>query len=214
MVTHLLSFLRSQSERRFCYPVQVRRLLTAEEYILDRVQLTDSGCWEWQGHRNGDGYAVSLFRGKWRRAHRFTYETFVGPIGEGLTIDHLCRNRWCVNPSHLEPVTQKENVLRSPYTWGGRHKRKTHCINGHPFDEENTKYDSRGYRSCRACRRNESRQKSYRERRAAGRVERDRYCKNGHERTPENTYESSWRGRTVRRCLICKRETQKRTRTK
>lgn len=90
-------------------------------------------------------------------AHRFAYEDIVGPILEGLTIDHLCRVRHCVNPAHLEPVTHLENVRRG--NGGLNQLAKTHCPKGHPYDEENTyRLPSRpSGRYCRACRRERNR---------------------------------------------------------
>lgn len=91
--------------------------------FFDRVVFAESGCWEWIGSRNRDGYGT--FSGT--AAHRLAIEIFRGPITPGLEIDHLCRNRCCVRPDHLEVVTHAENVRRSePAT-------KTHCVNGHEY---------------------------------------------------------------------------------
>lgn len=106
------------------------------------------GCWTWTGSIRADGYGVISINDRMVRAHRLTYETMVGPIPEGLTLDHLCRNRACVRPDHLEPVTRSENLRRGDIRW---RTRETHCKNGHPFDEANTLL-WRGYRLCRACR--------------------------------------------------------------
>lgn len=110
-------------------------------------------CWLWQGKLTDRGYGtikVGGKHGKNCRAHRVSYELFVGPIPAGLTIDHLCRNRSCVNPLHLEPVTQGENTRRSPYTLASIHASRTHCPHGHEYTEENT-YLYNGRRSCRPC---------------------------------------------------------------
>lgn len=106
-----------------------------------------TGCWEWQGACAAwNGYG--LFRdGRVHKAHRFAYEHFVGPIPDGLELDHLCRVRRCVNPAHLEPVTHAENMARSSTAL------KTHCKNGHPFDAANTRLRPRGGRDCRECQR-------------------------------------------------------------
>ena len=119
------------------------------ERVLARVNRSDA-CWSWTGHHNADGYTVVGIAGKLLKAHRVIYELLVGPIPDGMTIDHLCRNRGCVNPAHLEPVTRRENIVRGD-TLPGRNLRKTHCPQGHPYDEENTEW-YRGYRYCRACR--------------------------------------------------------------
>lgn len=104
-------------------------------------------CWAWTANRTGNGYGMY----RQRMAHRVAYEALVERIPTGLELDHLCRNRSCVNPAHLEPVTHQENMRRSPL-WGGRYQRaKTHCKAGHPYDETNT-YPVKGGRDCRACR--------------------------------------------------------------
>jgi HNH endonuclease len=104
-------------------------------------------CWLWTGsvHRNGYG-KFGDNRGKTSLAHKVTYEIFRGPVPEGLTLDHLCRVRHCVNPDHLEPVTQAENNRRAP----NGHRAKTHCPEGHLYDAVNTRY-YRGWRICREC---------------------------------------------------------------
>lgn len=118
----------------------------------DARQWSDTPCWEWEGRVAAVGYGRVKADGEWQYAHRVSYEVFIGPIPEGLVIDHLCRNTTCVNPLHLEPVEQGENVLRgnSPNAINAR---KTHCVRGHPFDKKNTYIrKDRGYRECRKCR--------------------------------------------------------------
>lgn len=120
-------------------------------------------CWTWRGNILPHGYA--RFRddvGRWSYVHRFSYERFVGPIPDGLTIDHLCRNRACSNPAHLEAVTDRVNVLRGTGP-SARNARKTHCDNGHSYDEDSY-MTAKGWRVCRICRRERDRR-----RRAPGR---------------------------------------------
>lgn len=114
-------------------------------------------CWVWSGRDNGRfGYGVFLvFYGGKRivnLAHRFAYLLAVGRIPDDFDIDHLCRNRKCVNPAHLEPVTARVNILRG-VGLTARFARATHCVNGHAFDEANTYYRNadKTHRSCRAC---------------------------------------------------------------
>ena len=118
-----------------------------------KVKVLKSGCWEWQGAlrgREGYGYGDFWDGNKDVAAHRFAYELFKGAIPEGLTIDHLCQKTWCVNPAHLESVTNKENILRG-YGLCAINARKTHCPQGHPYDEMNTYIIPTGGRACRIC---------------------------------------------------------------
>ncbi len=126
-----------------------RVVRTVTERFWARVEKTPA-CWLWTGSLSSDGYGQMV--NPFHVAHRLSYEMLVGPIPDGLQIDHLCRNRRCVNPTHLEPVTVRENLLRSPITLAARNASKTHCIHGHPFDEQNT-YRHNGRRQCRICRR-------------------------------------------------------------
>lgn len=111
-----------------------------------------TGCWVWTACRLANGY------GQYRLnthlavlVHRYAYELLVGPIPAGLEIDHLCKNRACCNPAHLEPVTRLENIRRSDHFDFGWLRNKTHCKRGHPFDEANTSHPSDGSRQCRTC---------------------------------------------------------------
>ena len=135
----------------------------------ERVVVLPSGCWEWQGARNYGGYGTVYADGRNGVAHRLTYRLLVGPIPEGLQLDHLCRFPPCVNPAHLEPVTGRENILRGIGATA-QNARKAACIKGHPLDEENTYVNTVAgvqWRECRACRRDQ--QTAYRERRRAAR---------------------------------------------
>lgn len=122
---------------------------TTEERFAKYAVKTDS-CWLWSGSLRSGGYPI-LWNGQRQvAAHRWSYEQHVGPIPDGLVIDHLCRVRHCVNPAHLEPVTSRENTRRSELTIASRNAAKTHCPSGHPYDEENTHQGKLG-RYCRAC---------------------------------------------------------------
>jgi len=126
----------------------------------------ETGCWLWTGPIpvGSKGYARLRVDGKRWLAHRFSYHIHVGPIPHGMTIDHLCRVRHCINPRHMEPVSTRTNVLRGVGT-SAVNARKTHCVHGHPFDEENTKWVKHrpGRRECRTCQR-----EYFRRARAAG----------------------------------------------
>ena len=123
------------------------------------INLTDS-CWLWTGCLQPRGYGqFSIQPRRTVRAHRWSYEHFVGPIPESFELDHLCRTRACVRPDHLEVVSHAENVRRGD---AGKHWAiKTRCPRGHEYTEENTRV-YRGKRHCRACDREPHRRSSYR----------------------------------------------------
>lgn len=121
--------------------------------IQSRIQTDDNGCWNWIGATRPDGYGImyNKEKGKPQRAHRVTYSLLVEPLIEGLVIDHLCRNRRCVNPNHLRQTTQRENTLSGVGPAAKKHA-QTECVKGHKFDKSNTYiHPKRGTRHCRTC---------------------------------------------------------------
>jgi hypothetical protein len=121
---------------------------------LGEVRITAGGCWEWTGYINPAGYGQSCYKGKCMGAHRASWLHHKGSIPDGFEVDHLCKNTLCVNPLHLEPVLPKINNLRSDSP-AAKASRKTHCVHGHPFDNENTiivnRKGGKTDRRCRAC---------------------------------------------------------------
>ena len=134
-----------------------------EERFWGKVIKTDT-CWEWTDYTGYNGYGKLRVQGQMRKAHRLAYEFCIGPIPEGLTLDHLCRNRKCVNPSHLEPVTYQQNILRGEGRAAAQ-ARRTHCPRGHPYDLFNTYKGPDGRRHCRVCLSAEGRRRTRQEKR-------------------------------------------------
>jgi hypothetical protein len=149
--------MRGEPNFRMTAPVLAR--------FLAKVVAGEGHCWIWIGWRSNRGYGYLRRADKNLRAHRVSYEHFVGPIPGGLQIDHLCRNRSCVNPTHLEVVTSRENTLRGDGPTA-RNARKTHCKHGHPLSGANLGKD-RSWRRCLACSHENSRRAYYQRKREA-----------------------------------------------
>jgi len=108
-------------------------------------------CWEWIGAKAKNGYGVLAVKRVAKLAHRISYEIHCGAIEPGMMIDHKCRNRGCVNPSHLRQLTPAQNNVENSISKGALNKQKTHCKRGHIFDSANTYYRKSGARFCRKC---------------------------------------------------------------
>ncbi|HEC61086.1 MAG TPA: HNH endonuclease [bacterium] len=117
-----------------------------------KVQISPApnGCWEWLGNKFSNGYGEFWLDGHNIDSHRIAYQLHIGPIMDGLVLDHSCKNHGCVNPSHLEPVTQVENCRRGNT---GKHQTlKECCPKGHPYIGHNLLLYGDGRRRCRTCR--------------------------------------------------------------
>lgn len=137
------------------------------ERMKEKVRVNaETGCHEWVAGRGAHGYGVFWHSGRQHLAHRVSWELERGPIPTGLHIDHLCRNRGCVNPDHLEPVTPRENILRSPIAPPALNQHKTHCSKGHELTPENLDAYAlkTGRRACKECMRRRCREWHHRNR--------------------------------------------------
>ena len=153
-----------------------RRNGTVEERFWTKVQERSSGCWEWTGSRNPDsGYGRFYYAGKLGYAHRWSYEHFVGPIPGGATVDHICRNHPCVNPEHLDAVSQLENNRRGADRPSERGQVTETCVRGHLKSPENVYRHGTRYH-CMTCRRDEARERYRRNRDAINARRRELYA--------------------------------------
>lgn len=139
---------------------QNKLVITIEDYLkrfLDKIIIDKNGCWVWIGAKRRRNYGCMKIFGKMVPSHRFIYEYYNNEIDPNLTIDHLCRNTSCANPTHLEQVTIQENIQRGNGI-SVINSKKTHCNNGHPFScFDNLRILSNGERRCKICERIRSR---------------------------------------------------------
>ncbi|GGU91154.1 hypothetical protein GCM10010275_30320 [Streptomyces litmocidini] len=189
------------------------------ERVNERTAAQSNGCIHWTGSLNEHGYGRISIKKEMHLAHRVVYQEVVGPLPDGVMLDHTCHNldescgggsgclhRRCVNPAHLEPVTNVENQERSKNTHAGRRILMDTCIRGHRYTPETTYIDANGHRSCRTCARL-LHEAALRDKPPA--VIR-KFCKNGHAMTAENT---RIRGRYVC-CKLCEAARARRMRAR
>ncbi len=165
-----------------------------QERFMAKIEIdSQSGCWNWMGFVDSKGYGHYRIDNKPGSAHRAALTIFKGVSFRCTNrklaqVDHLCRNRSCVNPDHLKIVTAQQNLLRSEITIAGINARKTHCPKGHEYSEENTMVDG-GSRLCRECCRIRCLKYSRRNRGTLRRIGNWHmtHCSNGHRFTKENT---------------------------
>lgn len=123
------------------------------ERIEAKIDRASGDCWIWTaGKRNKQGYGGFNYQDRCYQAHRLIYVLLRGPVPSELFLDHLCRNPACVNPDHLEPVTNRENLVRGVGPVA-QNAAKTHCIRGHAFSGDNLRVTTRGGRVCLTCKR-------------------------------------------------------------
>jgi hypothetical protein len=165
------------------------------DQIWDRIVLIDSGCMQFTGTGlTTHGYASVGYDNKSWEAHRLLWRYLFGPLNKELQLDHLCRNRWCVNIAHLEPVTRRENIIRgiSP---AGMHFRAIHCPQGHLYTADNTAMTNGGKsRRCKTCHKLKYKR--------VGKILKQ-HCKQGHLYDESNTY---YRPNGWRDCRECMRQ--------
>lgn len=172
--------------------------MTIEKLLTKYVPTRQAGqCWLWTGAIT-KGYATCRWKGKTYRAHRLAYEQWVGPIAEGLDLDHLCKTPRCVNPAHLEAVTHEENLRRARNYWRDR----SCCSQGHPYTADNIRWGPKGHhRICRTCELESHRRQDNWQ---GGPWNRDKvHCPKGHPYDEANTHVN---GQGARICKECNRE--------
>lgn len=170
-----------------------------------QVNLT-TGCWEWTGCKSPAGYGYIGFNKRTQAVHRVGFVAYRGPITSPV-LDHLCRNRGCWNPWHLEPTTPKENNRRGA-GFSGRNAQRTHCAQGHPFTGHNVYVTARGHRACRQCNANAHRRQAIRVGKPLRPAASQRtHCPAGHPYDETNTGRATAAG--GRRCRACHREQER-----
>jgi len=179
-----------------------RAQLTILFRLLGRMVHRVDECWIYPGYCNTKtGYGNAQFDGQRMEAHTATYRLLIGPVPEGLELDHLCRVRACCNPLHLEPVTHRVNLLRGESP-AAHQAKQTHCLHGHPLSGDNLVSYQRGKRLCRICM--ARRAAEWREKighvPTPRRTDQDTHCRRGHARTAENTYRYP---NGTRECRLC-----------
>lgn len=128
-------------------------MMTTQLRFVKKISAQYSGCWEWTASCNQKGYGNFYYCRCVGKAHRFAWEQAHGPVPDGMVLDHICKNRKCVNPKHLRTVTNRDNVLHNSESVIARNAKKTHCKHGHEFTTENTIVRSSGGRDCLICKR-------------------------------------------------------------
>lgn len=132
------------------------RIITARanvpsiERFMHYIEISPSGCWEWSGGTNSEGYGNFSLKNQAVKAHRYSFGYFKGEIPKGFVVDHLCRNHKCVNPDHLEAVSNKTNIIRG-VGLASQESKRTHCPFGHEYTEDNIYRTKNKYRNCKAC---------------------------------------------------------------
>lgn len=180
--------------------------LAPDERFWAKVEKTET-CWNWLAGKDWDGYGIFHDRGS-RRAHRWSYEQAHGAIPDALALDHLCRNPGCVNPEHLEPVTSRENTMRSPVAPAAINAAKDVCERGHDFTVL-----ASGRRVCRVCQAHHLRKRNgwSSDRIASTPIAAlpglRSHCPHGHPYDDENTYRDKL---GHRHCRACHRERERR----
>lgn len=139
-----------------CKDVEMAKEIVRQK-IQEGVRICEkTGCWIWEKGKTSCGYGATYCEGIFFSTHVSSYELYIGPVERGFELDHLCRNRSCCNPNHLEKVLHRENLIRSPISRTFQNIQATHCPQGHEYNSENT-IVRRNARECLQCKRDRDR---------------------------------------------------------